>query len=176
MVLPQVNAYLAPSDEALAAVNSWLSSNNVTATSSGASGDWLTATVPISKANDLLGANYETFQHLDSGKSYARTLSYSLPADVAAHIDAVHPATTFNHPLSIRPVLSLPQSKKKGGKNGGNKSGNSNSTSTADSCADTVTPSRWFSGFVLLSIDQSILSMPADPLRHPGDCCDRIVE
>ncbi|KAJ7809076.1 family S53 protease [Mycena olivaceomarginata] len=142
----EVNAYLAPSDEALAAVQSWLSSNNVTATASGASGDWLTATVPISKANDLLGANYETFQHLDSGKSYARTLSYSLPAGVAAHIDAVHPATSFNHPLSIRPVLSLPQSKKKGSKKGGkkggkkgsNKGGNSNSTSTAaDSCADT---------------------------------------
>jgi tripeptidyl-peptidase-1 len=178
--LPQVNAYLAPSDEALAAVQSWLSSNNVTATASGASGDWLTATVPISKANDLLGASYETFQHLDSGKSYARTLSYSLPADVAAHIDAVHPATSFNHPLSIRPVLSLPQSKKKGSKKGGNKGGNkgsnSNSTSTADSCADTVTPSTRFSGLVLLSIDQSILSMPPDPLRHPGDCCDRVVE
>ncbi|KAF7356383.1 Family S53 protease [Mycena venus] len=106
----EVNAYLAPSDEALAAVQSWLSSNNVTASSSGPAGDWLTATVPISKANDLLGANYQTFQHINSGKSYARTLII---------------------PISVRPVLSLPQSKKKG---------NSGSGSNADSCATTITP------------------------------------
>ncbi|KAF8216791.1 family S53 protease [Mycena galopus ATCC 62051] len=126
----EVNSYLAPSDEALAAVQSWLSFNNVTAVSSGGAGDWLTATVPISKANTLLGANYETFQHVASGKSYPRTLSYTLPADVAAHIDDVHPSSTFNHPVSSRPVLSVPQAKKKKG----------TSSSNADSCATTVTP------------------------------------
>ncbi|KAJ7931745.1 family S53 protease [Mycena leptocephala] len=128
----EVNAYLAPSDEALAAVQNWLSSNNVTAVSSGAAGDWLTAKIPISKANDLLGANYETFQHINSGKSYARTLTFSLPADVAVHIDDIHPTTTFNNPLSVRPVLSVPDSRKKGS--------NGTSTSTAASCAKTVTP------------------------------------
>jgi tripeptidyl-peptidase-1 len=105
----------------------------VAAVSSGAAGDWLTATIPISKANDLLGANYETFQHINSGKSYARTLTFSLPADVAVHIDDIHPTTTFNNPLSVRPVLSVPDSRKKGS--------NGTSTSTAASCAKTVTPS-----------------------------------
>ncbi|KAJ6519106.1 family S53 protease [Mycena sanguinolenta] len=126
----EVNAFLAPSDDALTAVQNWLSSNNVTAVSGGA-GDWLMATVPISKANDLLGANYEIFQHV-SGKSYARTLSVTLPAQVAAHIDDVHPSTTFNSPLSSKSVLSLPQARK-GGKGG-------NAGSKAASCANTVTP------------------------------------
>ncbi|KAF7370370.1 Family S53 protease [Mycena sanguinolenta] len=126
----EVNAFLAPSDEALIAVQNWLSSNNVTAVSTGA-GDWLTATVSISKANDLLGANYETFLHADSGKSYARTLSVTLPAQVAAHIDDVHPSTTFNSPVSSKPVLSVPQARK---------GGNGNSGSNAASCANTVTP------------------------------------
>ncbi|KAJ7696455.1 family S53 protease [Mycena rosella] len=123
----EVNAFVAPTDEALAAVQNWLSSNNVTAVQSGA-GDWLIATVPISKANELLAANYETFQHTSSGKSYARTLSYSLPAAVAAHIDDIHPSNTFNSPLSVRPVLSLPQSDSR------------NSNNAAQSCANTVTP------------------------------------
>ncbi|KAJ7491892.1 subtilisin-like protein [Mycena latifolia] len=122
----EVNAFLAPTDEALAAVQNWLSSNNVTAVLSTA-GDWLTATVPISKANQLLAANYQTFQHVSSGKSYARTLAYSVPAAVAAHIDHVHPSTTFNNPLTVRPVLSVPQSR-------------AGSNAAAKSCANTVTP------------------------------------
>ncbi|KAJ6514898.1 family S53 protease [Mycena vitilis] len=107
----EVNTYMTPSNEALAAVHDWLSSNNVTVDpiADGAPGDWLTATVPISKANDLLGASYETFQHIASGKKYARTLAYSLPANVAAHIDDVHPSTTFNTPTSTKSVLSVPQ-------------------------------------------------------------------
>ncbi|KAJ7140153.1 family S53 protease [Mycena crocata] len=123
----EVNTFVAPPDDALAAVQKWLSSNNVSAVPSGAGGDWLTATVPVSTANDLLEANYETFQHVDSGKSYARTLSYSLPSDVAAHIDHIHPSTTFNHPLSVRPVLSVPQA-------------GPVSSHAAKSCADAVTP------------------------------------
>ncbi|KAJ6581843.1 family S53 protease [Mycena capillaripes] len=137
----EVNAYLAPSEEALAAVQTWLSSNNVSAvSSSGAAGDWLTATIPISKANDLLGANYERFQHINSGKTYARTLAYSLPASVAPHIDDIHPSTTFNNPLSVKPVLSLPEpDRKKGGSGGGGSSGSGSDAGSA-SCATTVTP------------------------------------
>lgn len=137
----QVNAYVAPSDEALAAVQSWLSSKNVTAVSSSAAGDWLNANVTVAQANDLLGASYETFLHVNSGKSYARTLSYSLPDEVAAHIEDVHPSTTFNNPVSTRPVLSVPQS--------GAKSANVSSDATAQSCATTVTPGQWLSAPLL---------------------------
>ncbi|KAJ7781855.1 family S53 protease [Mycena maculata] len=145
----QVNAYVAPSVEALAAVQSWLSSNNVTAASSGAAGDWLTVTIPVAKANALLAANYQTFQHLDSGKSYARTLSYSLPAEVAPHIDDIHPSTTFNKPASARPVLSVPQASK----------AVSSSASTAASCATTVTPSCL----------QSLYNIPTTPATESSN-------
>ncbi|KAJ7509870.1 family S53 protease [Mycena galericulata] len=144
----EVNAYLAPTDDALAAVQSWLSSNNVTAVSSaGAAGDWLTMTIPVSKANELLGANYETFQHLSSGKSYARTLSYSLPDDVAAHIDDIHPSTTFNNPVSARPVLSVPQSS------------SVPSDATAKSCATSVTPACL----------QSLYNIPTTPATQSSN-------
>ncbi|KAJ7656335.1 family S53 protease [Mycena polygramma] len=126
----EANTYLTPSDEARAAVHDWLSSNNVTAdpVADGAAGDWLTATVPIAKANDLLGASYETFQHIASGKTYARTLAYSLPASVASHIDDIHPSTTFNNPVSAKAVLSMPQLHRR-----------DNGSATA-SCAHGITP------------------------------------
>ncbi|KAJ7117680.1 family S53 protease [Mycena epipterygia] len=137
----EVNAYLAPTDQALAAVQNWLSSNNVTSVSSGPAGDWLTVTVPVSKANELLAANYETFQHVASGKSYARTLSYSLPAQVAPFVDHIHPSTTFNNPLSISPILSSPQA------------GSVSSDASSKSCATTVTPTCL----------QSLYGIPATP-------------
>ncbi|KAF8189623.1 family S53 protease [Mycena galopus ATCC 62051] len=125
----EVNTYLAPSNEALAAVHGWLTSNNVTGVSSGAAGDWLTATIPISRVNDLLGANYETFQHLDSGISYLRTLSYSLPTEVAGHIDDIHPSTSFDRSVSARSVLSVPHPRSVGG-----------ASFVPESCNTTITP------------------------------------
>ncbi|KAJ7656314.1 family S53 protease-like protein [Mycena polygramma] len=140
----EVNAYAAPSNESLAAVQAWLSSNNVTVdpVAEGAAGDWLTATVPVSKANDLLGASYENFQHIASGKAYARTLAYSLPASVAAHIDDIHPSTTFNNPVSAKSVLSVPQLNLKQGRGGGGGGGAGDNTTTAASCDTAVMPAN----------------------------------
>ncbi|KAJ7916065.1 peptidase S8/S53 domain-containing protein [Mycena leptocephala] len=77
----------------------------------------------------MLAAKYETFQHTASGKTYARTLSFSLPVEVADHVAAVHPASTFNNPISLSPVLSAPKP-----------SSGISSDATAASCATTITP------------------------------------
>ncbi|KAJ7251397.1 family S53 protease [Mycena rebaudengoi] len=118
----EVNAYIAPSTEALTAVHQWFSSTNIT-TVSGTAVDWLTVAVPISTANRLMAANYETFLHLDSGTEYARTLSYSLPASVAPYIDHIHPSTGFTTPL--RPTVATFKSV---------------SPTVKDSCEHTITP------------------------------------
>ncbi|KAJ7506898.1 family S53 protease [Mycena galericulata] len=125
----EVNAYVAPSDEAVAAVQAWLSSKGLVADTSSSAGDWLSLTVPVSTANELLSAKYETFQHLSSGKTYARTLSYSLPAEVADFVEHIFPTVTFNNPVSLSPVLSAPKPA----------SGNS-SDATAASCSTSITP------------------------------------
>ncbi|KAJ6544649.1 family S53 protease [Mycena vulgaris] len=125
----EVNAFVAPSDEAVTAVQAWLSSHGLVANTSSSAGDWLSVSVPVSKANDMLSANYQTFKHIASGKTYARTLSFSLPAEVADFILHVHPTTTFNNPLSLSPVLSAPQPVSA-----------VSSDATAASCATTVTP------------------------------------
>ncbi|KAF8190227.1 family S53 protease [Mycena galopus ATCC 62051] len=124
----EVNAFLAPSTDAVTAVQAWLASYGLTATTSSSAGDWLSLTVPVSTANEMLAAKYENFEHTASGKSYARTLTWSLPVEVADYVAAVHPATTFNNPVSAGPVLSAP------------KPSSGVSTDASSSCSTTITP------------------------------------
>ncbi|KAF7312317.1 Family S53 protease [Mycena indigotica] len=105
----EVNAFLAPSDVAIAAVDAWLASHNLIANRSSSVGDWLSVNVAVSKANEMLSAQYENFAHRASGKTYARTLSYSLPSEVADFVVHIHPTTTFNNPRTLRPVISAPK-------------------------------------------------------------------
>ncbi|KAJ7170953.1 family S53 protease [Mycena filopes] len=122
----QVDAFVAPSAEAVAAVSAWLASYDLTPKTLSSAGDWLSVAVPVSQANEMLAANYETFTHTASGKSYARTLSFSLPAEVADFIADIHPTSTFNNPQSLGPVISAakPQAV----------------SPDATSCASSVTP------------------------------------
>ncbi|KAF7309949.1 Tripeptidyl-peptidase sed3 [Mycena indigotica] len=116
----EVNGFLAPTPQALAAVTNWLGNNNVSSTS-GVSGDWLTINVPVAKANALLSANFEMFEHTDSGNVYARTLNLALPDSVAPFIEHIFPTTEFNSPMEVRPVMSLPETKGLGRRQAGGK-------------------------------------------------------
>jgi tripeptidyl-peptidase-1 len=51
-------------------------------------------TVPVSLAEQLLHTEYHVYEHTD-GSTLVRTTSYSLPADVHAHVDVVQPTTMF---------------------------------------------------------------------------------
>jgi tripeptidyl-peptidase-1 len=84
-----------PTTESLTAVTAWLDSHGLKASVASPYGEWLKVDVPVSKANEMLDANYETFTHIETGKQIIRTLAYSLPADLHAHIEAVHPAVGY---------------------------------------------------------------------------------
>lgn len=86
---------MAPTSDTVSLVNEWLSSNDITADTISPAGDWLQFSVPISKANSLLAANFQVFTHEDTGKQFIRTLSYSIPAVLEGHVDVVHPTTTY---------------------------------------------------------------------------------
>ncbi|KAF7308993.1 Family S53 protease [Mycena kentingensis (nom. inval.)] len=129
----EINNYLKPSPEALTAVSNWLGKNNVSFTS-GEAGDWLFVNVPVAKANSLLSANFETFQHAETGKTYQRTLNLALPDTVAPFIEHIVGTTEFNKPLSARPVpvMSVPLNKRHGGRrNRGGRGGNGAGTGGA---------------------------------------------
>ena len=76
-------------------MNEWLASNGITgAQSISPAGDWLSFSIPVSKANEMLAANFAVFTNTDSGNQLVRTLSYSIPAELKGHLDFVHPTTT----------------------------------------------------------------------------------
>lgn len=83
-----------PSPQSTAMVTEWLSSNGITATTISPAGDWLSFSVPASKANSLLDADFSVFTHAETGTMLVRTLAYSIPAALQGHLDLVHPTIT----------------------------------------------------------------------------------
>ena len=86
---------MAPTEETTAAVTAWLAEHNVTATPLTPAGDWVSFSVPVSKANEMFDADYAVYTHAESGKITMRTLSYSVPSDLTKHLKVVYPSTTY---------------------------------------------------------------------------------
>jgi len=99
-------AFLAPSSETLQAVNAWLNENDITASTISPGGDWLSISVPVSQANEMLDADFSVFTHEATGTQSVRTLQYSIPTDLVGHLQLVHPTTTFTQPSSPRLPLN----------------------------------------------------------------------
>ncbi|KAL0581431.1 hypothetical protein V5O48_000585 [Marasmius crinis-equi] len=125
-----VKAFMEPHPEAITAVTQWLSENNITdVKSTGAFGDWLSFTVPASQAGSLLSANFESFRQISTGQELVRTLQYSIPQDLRAHVTLVHPTTSFALRPPAEPRFIAPV---------GNVSARANPAPT--SCNTNVTP------------------------------------
>ena len=100
----QVAELVAPHPDALELVFSWLKCNGVPPSSISMTngGSWLTvAEVPLSKANELLGASYELYNHDWTNETILRTVGYALPAGLHPHVKTVVPTTAFT---SMRPL------------------------------------------------------------------------
>lgn len=86
--------FVRPSQQSTSLVNEWLQSNGLTATTITPAGDWLAVSMPVSKANAMLGAQFSTFTHTQTGAQNVRTLAYSIPSALQGHLDFVHPTIT----------------------------------------------------------------------------------
>lgn len=86
-------------------MNAWLAENDLDATVISPGGDWLAIQVPVSKANEMLDADFSTFTHDASGVQSVRVLQYSIPEDLVDHLQLVHPTISFTPPIS--PKLPL---------------------------------------------------------------------
>ncbi|KAF8264651.1 peptidase S8/S53 domain-containing protein [Lactarius quietus] len=94
----QVAELVAPHPETLELVYSWLEHHGVSSSSVSTThgGNWLMLTgVPISQANELLGASYQLYRHTETNNTILRTVSYSLPTVLHAHVQTVAPTTYF---------------------------------------------------------------------------------
>ena len=88
-----------PNPDTLELVYSWLSHHGLPPSSISVirGGSWLKLTdVPVSQANQLLGASYEIYRDVGAnGNTILRTVGYGLPAVLHAHIKTVLPTTCF---------------------------------------------------------------------------------
>ena len=79
-------------------MTSWLEHNGVptSSISTTLAGGWLVATdVPVSQANELLGASYQLYYHAGRNDTILRTAGYALPKELHVHTKTVVPTTAF---------------------------------------------------------------------------------
>ncbi|KAG8165540.1 hypothetical protein KVR01_004092 [Diaporthe batatas] len=100
----ELRSLLKPSDEASATAISWLQDNNVTDILD--DGDYLMFRTTVGLANKLLDTQFDWYQGED-GEQMMRTIRYSVPQDVAAHINFVQPTTRFGTAKRLASHVSI---------------------------------------------------------------------
>ncbi|KAF9009290.1 subtilisin-like protein [Hymenopellis radicata] len=98
----QVDALAAPHAESVKAVESWLAHHGVFPESVSLREAWIVVPVTVAQAEAMLDTTYAVFFHPESASSVLRTMSYSLPAELDAHIDVMAPTTHFGTVRSMK--------------------------------------------------------------------------
>ena len=86
-------------------MTSWLEHNGVptSSISRALAGGWLIVTdIPVSQANELLGASYQLYYHAGRNDTILRTAGYSLPGSLHEHVKTVVPTTAFTSMRLLR--------------------------------------------------------------------------
>ncbi len=143
---------VAPAQGSVDAVNAWLKENGISASTTSATGDWLSFDVSVSKANELFDAEFSVFKHDNTGTEAVRTLSYSIPTKLEGHLDLVHPTVTFPDPMGQFPVFRTPDQITPG-------TGNSSAQGVPSACSNSITPSCL----------QAIYNIPAAPATQSSN-------
>ena len=86
-----VDALLAPLSESNSAVLAWLKQAGVSNVQS--DGEWVNFATSVGTANQLLNSQFKYYEN--NGVQKLRTMSYSIPDSLAAHIDLISPTTYF---------------------------------------------------------------------------------
>jgi tripeptidyl-peptidase I len=106
----QVAELVAPHPDTLELIGSWLAHHEVpsSAVSITHVGNWLTIyDVPLTKANALLGAEYQFYHHAETNETVIRTISYALPAALHEYVQTVAPTTYFGTLRALRQTSKL---------------------------------------------------------------------
>ena len=125
-------------------------------------GAWLTVTdVPVSQANQLLGASYQLYRNSKTNDTMIRTVGYALPAVLHTHIQAVAPTTYFS---TTREMLQTPRRRSFGAAHAQAAPGNLVTGRAGHAPQLTVKPSllRWIyetEGYTPKAIDRNKLAV-----------------
>ncbi|EUC55873.1 tripeptidyl-peptidase, partial [Rhizoctonia solani AG-3 Rhs1AP] len=147
-----VDKLVAPRSETTESVEQWLRSHGVQISGRSSAGDWIHATVPVSRAEKMLGNKYNVYRHT-SGAHIVRSESYALPRSLDSHIDADQPTTYFGRinerstPESssalerrASTVFVLPDSEKQALKQPAEDAKGKAIAAVPSSCSSTITP------------------------------------
>jgi len=94
----EVDQLIAPSSTTVESLEAWLAHHDIDPISSLSrtdAGDWMTFNIPIGKVEKMLDAKYRVYEHVDTGETIVRTISYSLPSVLHDHVSVVAPTTYF---------------------------------------------------------------------------------
>ncbi|KAA8650204.1 hypothetical protein EYZ11_003919 [Aspergillus tanneri] len=94
----EMKRMLLPRDGAASSVQSWLESAGITDYQQDA--DWINFQTTVEKANALLDTQFQWYVNKVKDVRRLRTLKYSIPKSVAAHVNMIQPTTRFGQ---IRP-------------------------------------------------------------------------
>lgn len=100
----EVKALIKPRDESTEAVLSWLRNSGVAAADIENNGEWINFVVSVAQAEAMMDTTFSYFTQ-DADKSHTkkiRTLHYSVPADISAHITMIQPTTRFGQMMPER--------------------------------------------------------------------------
>ena len=94
----EMKRMLLPTDDAVKSVRSWLESAGITDIEEDS--DWINFRTTIDVANSLLDTEFKYYANEVKDIRRLRTLQYSIPESLAAHINMVQPTTRFGqiHP------------------------------------------------------------------------------
>ncbi|KAH9054782.1 subtilisin-like protein [Lactarius vividus] len=162
----QVAELVRPHPDTVELVTSWLAHHGVQPSSISTThgGAWLTVgNLLVSQANEMLCASYQLYRHAEVNDTIIRTISYSLPEVLHAHIQAIAPTTYFAstrtqrrtpHRRSVGAAAALAEPEATSGK----------PVTVLSSRADMVTPSqlRWLYktfGYVPTAADRNTLGV-----------------
>ncbi|KAJ7900607.1 subtilisin-like protein [Mycena olivaceomarginata] len=101
----KVEKFVAPSQDTIAQVQSWLGLNNLTSSPLTPAGDWIAVNMTVAQANRILTAEFSTFQNEETNHTVDRTLSYSIPSTLKSGINVIYPTVTF--PVGVNTLDSV---------------------------------------------------------------------
>lgn len=90
----EIRSIVAPSEQSIDMVQSWLSDHGIHNTTLTPTGDWINVRLPVRKVETILNTTYSMYGHND-GSILVRTPEWSLPKHLHKHIDVIQPTTSF---------------------------------------------------------------------------------
>ncbi|KIK61997.1 hypothetical protein GYMLUDRAFT_42427 [Collybiopsis luxurians FD-317 M1] len=132
----ELDELMHPAEQTVMEVREWLNWHGMEDTVISSTADKsIVLTIPVSSAETLLNATYSIYAHeSDTNNQILRTLEYSLPRHLHAHISLVSPTTYFGNSRTMKKTSFLQPMRH------ASHTSSSYDSSVQDDCSSTITP------------------------------------